>query len=82
MEMVLNNGFCEMTMDEMLLIDGGAWSWKEFGKSVVGGAVGGAAGGAVTGAMAGGVGALPGAGVGAAGGAVSGAVAYLICGWW
>lgn len=25
MEMVLNNGFCEMTFDEMLEIDGGGW---------------------------------------------------------
>ena len=82
MEMTLKNGFCEMSIDEMFLVDGGAWSWAEFGKSILGGAVGGAAGGAATGAMAGGVGALPGAGVGAVGGAVGGAVTYLVCGWW
>lgn len=28
MEMVLNNGFCELSMDEMCEIDGGGCAWK------------------------------------------------------
>lgn len=28
MEMVLNNGFCELSMDEMCEIDGGGGAWK------------------------------------------------------
>lgn len=82
MEIVLSNGFMELSAQDLMDFDGGEWSWKAFGQSVVGGAVGGAAGGAVTGAMAGGVGAAPGAGIGAIGGAVGGAVTYLVCGWW
>lgn len=75
MEMVLNNGFCEMTMDEMFLIDGGGWSWRKLFKTILGGAAGGAAGGTVAGGPAG-------AGLGAAGGAAGGALSYLVCGWW
>lgn len=82
MEMTMNANFSQLSFDEMMLIDGGAWSWKEFGKSVLGSTVGGAAGGAVVGAMAGGVGAGPGALTGAVGGAITGAVTYLVCGWW
>lgn len=82
MEMIQNNAFYEVSLEEMFFIDGGKWKWKSFGKSILGGAVGGAAGGAVTGACAGGVGALPGAGIGAVGGAVTGAATYLVCGWW
>ena len=43
MDMTLSNGFCEVLLEEMLLIDDGAWDWKEFGKSVGTGAVSGAA---------------------------------------
>lgn len=82
MEMVLKNCFTEMSFDEMLSLDGGAWSWKEFSKQVFGGAAAGAAGGAVTGAMYGGVGAGPGALAGGVGGAVTGGVLYLLIGWW
>ena len=28
MEVVLNNGFCELSMDEMCEIDGGGGAWK------------------------------------------------------
>ena len=71
-----------MSFDEMQTLDGGAWSWKEFGKSIIGNAIVGAGAGAVTGAMAGGAGAAPGAAAGAVGGAITGAGYYLLCGWW
>ena len=74
--MVLSNGFCELTMDEIFFVDGGEWSWKEFGQEVLGGAVSGAVGGAVAG------GGLAGAGVGALGGGLGAAALYLVCGWW
>lgn len=81
--LTLQNDFGrELTMDELEMIAGGAWSWGDFGKATAGGAVGGAAGGAVTGAFAGGVGALPGAGIGALAGAAGGAATYLAVGWW
>ena len=83
METVLNNGFCEMSFEEMLLIDGGAWSWKEFwhttGSSAVGGAIGGSLGGSVTVPV---VGSVPGAVAGGVLGAVGGAVGYALFGWW
>jgi hypothetical protein len=59
-------GMCELTQQELLVVDGG-WSWRDFGKAVVVGAAGGAVGGALTG---------PGAAVGAAVGAATGAAAY------
>lgn len=34
MEMTLNNGFCEMTGNEMLAVDGGGWA--EFGYALLG----------------------------------------------
>ncbi len=70
MDMVLNNEFKEVTNEDLLYIDGGAWNWKKFGKSVVSGAISGAFGGATTGT-------LPGVGVGAFAGAVGGAATYL-----
>ncbi len=73
--MTYSRSFQEIEMADLLLIDGGKWSWKGFVKSIVGGATGGAVGGAVAG---GGAGALPGAGVGAVGGALT----YLVTGWW
>lgn len=83
MEMVLNNGFCEMSIDEVLCIDGGAWSWKEFlqttGSSAVGGAIGGSLGGSVTVPV---IGSVPGAVAGGVLGAVGGAVGYALFGWW
>ena len=84
MEMTLNMGcFEELSTDEMLTIDGGAWSWKEFGRNIVGGALSGAIGGAIAGgSWNGGIGAAPGAGFGALGGAAGGAAMYLVCGWW
>lgn len=51
MEMVLNNGFCEMPIEEMISIDGGEWSWKEFGQATGSGAVSGAIGGALGGSV-------------------------------
>ncbi len=75
MDMIKTNSFTEMSFDEMQTLDGGAWSWKEFGRNIVGGAVSGAVGGAVAG---GGAGAVP----GAVGGALGGAALYLVCGWW
>jgi len=39
MEMVLNNGFCEMTQDQMYSIDGGADGWYIAGE-IIGGALG------------------------------------------
>ena len=73
----MNESFVrELTMDELNLIAGGAWSWKEFGRSTASGAVGGAIAGSFEGE--GGVGAIPGAGIGA----VVGAGTYLATGWW
>ena len=73
--LAMNESFVrELTMDELNLIAGGAWSWKEFGRSTASGAVGGA----IAGSFEGGVGAIPGAGIGA----VVGAVTYLATGWW
>ncbi|WP_033827248.1 hypothetical protein [Bacillus andreraoultii] len=77
-----NTHFQPLSLNEMYLIDGGAWSWGDFAKSTVGGAAGGAAGGAITGSFAGGVGALPGAGIGALAGGAAGAVTYAVVGWW
>ncbi|MDN4601429.1 Blp family class II bacteriocin [Paenibacillus sp. F6_3S_P_1C] len=75
--------FNEITFDEMLQVDGGAWSWSEFAKDTIKGAAGGAVGGAVAGAAGGaGVGAGPGAVAGGIVGAVGGAAGYLIAGWW
>ena len=82
MDMIKTNAFTEMSLVEMQTLDGGAWSWKEFGKVTIGGAIAGAAGGAATGVMAGGAGAVPGAAAGAVSGAVTGAAYYLLCGWW
>ncbi|GIP60401.1 Blp family class II bacteriocin [Paenibacillus woosongensis] len=77
------NGFSELSLHEMMAIDGGGdFSWSDLGKSVVGGAASGAIGGAASGALAGGVGAGPGALVGGAAGAVGGAAAYLLTFWW
>ena len=76
------SGLADLTADDLMDIDGGSWSWKAFGQSVLGGAIGGAIGGAVAGACAGGVGALPGAGIGFVGGALGGAGVYAATGWW
>ena len=73
--LAMNESFVrELTMDELNLIAGGAWSWKEFGRSTASGAVGGA----IAGSFEGGVGAIPGAGIGA----VVGAGTSLATGWW
>ena len=83
MEMIISNNFAELNAIDMFSIDGGAWSWKEFGKSIVGGAVGGA----VTGAFAGTVtlpviGTVSGWAGGAILGGIGGGLTYLVCGWW
>ncbi|MPW87902.1 hypothetical protein C0159_08385 [Moraxella catarrhalis] len=57
-------------------------SWKNFGKSVAGGAITGAIGGAASGAIAAGVGAPLGAGVGAVGGSIGGGAYHLATCWW
>ncbi len=80
--LALSQNFEELTFEELMSIDGGAWSWKDFSKATVGGAVGGAFGGAVVGAMAGGVGAGPGALAGGISGGLAGAVGYAVIGWW
>lgn len=79
----MTNGFAEMSMDDILSIDGGAWSWKAFGQATFGGAIGGG----ITGAFAGSVvlpvvGSVPGWAGGAILGGVGGAATYLFCGWW
>lgn len=53
MELTMSNGLCEMSVNEILLLDGGewSWSWSDFGASTAGNCVGvGALGGAVWGA--------------------------------
>ncbi len=83
MEMAINPTFCELSDFEMMYIEGGKWSWKEFGKSTVSGAVGGG----ITGACGGtvtipGVGTVAGWAGGAILGGIGGAAAYAVCGWW
>ena len=79
MEMNLKNGLCELSMDDMLLIDGGewSWSWSDFGASTVGNCAGGAAAGGITAACTGGA-CWPAVGIGAVGGAVWGAASYSV----
>ena len=50
MELTMSNGLCEMSVNEILLLDGGewSWSWSDFGASTAGNCVGGAAAGGVT----------------------------------
>ena len=47
MELTMSNGLCEMSVNEILLLDGGewSWSWSDFGASTAGNCVGGAAAG-------------------------------------
>lgn len=71
-----------LSLDEMYMIDGGAWSWADLGKAAGSGAITGGVGGAAAGAFGGGVGALPGGAIGAGAGAVGGALAYAAFGWW
>lgn len=84
MEMTFNmSAFEVLDQDMLMLIDGGAWSWKEFGQATVGGAVGGG----ITGACAGSVtlpvvGSVAGWAGGAILGGIGGAATYLVCGWW
>lgn len=49
MEVIMNNGFCELSQDEMILVDGGllgvTWlTWALLGKIFAGGVTLGAAG--------------------------------------
>ncbi|TCW36053.1 lactobin A/cerein 7B family class IIb bacteriocin [Thermohydrogenium kirishiense] len=77
------NGFMELTEEDLMMIDGGAWSWKEFGRTTLAGAVGGGITGAFGGSMT-----LPVIGTvsGAVGGAIvgglGGAAVYITTGWW
>lgn len=83
MEYVLTNGFTEMTMDELMAVDGGEWSWKAFGQATVSGAIGGAIGGAFAGTVTlPVVGTVAGWAAGGILGGLGGAAAYLVCGWW
>jgi len=76
-------GFQEISLEEMMLIDGGAWCWGGFRRSTLDGAVGGSVAGAfagtiklpVIGTVAGWVG-------GGIIGGISGAAAYAVTGWW
>ncbi|OSI11691.1 hypothetical protein [Neisseria canis] len=80
--LVINEfGARELTMAELDLIAGGAWSWKEFGRYTATGAVSTGIAGGVAGAAFG-PGAIPGAAVGFVGGALGGAAAYTVAGWW
>ena len=83
MELTMSNDFTNLSMNELEFINGGAWSWKELGKSTVSGAVGGAVAGATGGTVTlPVVGTVGGATGGAILGAVGGAAAYAVCGWW
>ena len=73
--MLRKDGLHELSLDEIDLV-GGAWSWRDFGGAIVGGAAGGAVAGGIAGAFAGGVGAGPGAGIGALAGGAGGAATY------
>ncbi|MDI6605128.1 MAG: Blp family class II bacteriocin [Thermoanaerobacteraceae bacterium] len=77
------NGFMELADESLMMIDGGYWSWKEFGRSTLAGAVGGGVVGAFGGSMTLPViGTVPGAAGGAIVGGLGGAATYLVCGWW
>ena len=78
MELTMSNGLCEMSVNEILLLDGGewSWSWSDFGASTAGNCVGGAAAGG-TAVCTGGT-FWPAVGVGALGGAVWGAGSYSV----
>ncbi len=80
---IYTSNFQELSFTELMNIDGGAWSWKEFAKATGAGAFTGAVAGATGGTMAlPGVGTVAGAaGMGAAG-AVVGAATYALFGWW
>ncbi len=86
MENVMTKGFCELSENEMVDLDGGAW-YHVVG-AVIGGAVG-AVGGGMTGAVAGaavgtitipGIGTVAGASVGLVGGAITGGGAGAVAG--
>lgn len=79
MELTMSNGLCEMSVNEILLLDGGewSWSWSDFGASTAGNCVGGAAAGGVTAVCTGGT-FWPAVGIGALGGAVWGAGSYSV----
>ena len=51
LELAMKNGFCELSLSEMMICEGGAWSWKAFAQSTGSGAVGGAIGGCLGGAV-------------------------------
>lgn len=66
--MELKHSFNELTENEMLAIDGGAWSWGKFAASCAVGAGGGFVG----------TGCNP---LGAAGGAIAGGIGYCVFRW-
>ena len=84
------NGFTALSNEELMYIDAGKWSWKDFGTWTGTTAAAGGVAGATVRATAGS--AVPGAGTAAGacteaacgfvGGAVLGATAYTIYGWW
>ncbi|TCW36043.1 hypothetical protein EDC21_1119 [Thermohydrogenium kirishiense] len=91
MEAVLPmNGFMGLTEDDLMMIDGGAWSTHDLGVWMGTTAAAGAVGGATLGGAAGSVvpyaGTLAGVGIGGAagfvGGALIGGIAYCAFGWW
>ena len=84
------HGFTALSNEELMYIDAGKWSWKDFstwtGTTAAAGGVAGATVGATAGSAVPGAGTAAGACTGAAcgfvGGAVLGATAYTIYGWW
>lgn len=77
------NAFDSLTMDEMMAVDGGKWSWKGFAQYTITTAVGGCACGYAAGTVTlPVVGTVTGAVGGAILGGIGGAAAYLACGWW
>ncbi|SHH17652.1 ComC/BlpC family leader-containing pheromone/bacteriocin [Tepidibacter thalassicus] len=84
MEMTLNiNSFNELTNDELMLVNGGEWSWGAFFGSVFKGMEKGyhdADPNATTKVPY--IGEVPAPIVGALVGGIHGAIDYLVCGWW
>ena len=80
MEMTLNtNTFNELTNNELMLINGGEWSWHAFFDAVITGTVSGAIAGAAVGTMTIPlIGEVPGVLGGAVIGAIGGAFKYVI----
>lgn len=90
MNYLMSVNFNEISYNELMLIDGGDWSWSEFGtwtgSAAVAASIGGATLGGTVGSVIPGAGTVTGVVIGGAGGfvvgAAIGAIGYSLFGWW